>query len=212
MALNYNRAAWFYDTLSRVVFGNAVKDAQTLYLPFINTGDSVLIVGGGTGWILEWLTKLYPKGLSITYVEASAAMIKKAKKKFIDQNDVLFINNYIEEFTGRTSFDVVITPFLFDNFLDQESEHIFNHINKYLKLNGLWLYSDFRQPQKIWQSGMLKIMLLFFKLLCKVEANKLPDIENLFRKHNYKLREEGSFYKGFIISRVYANSSYDEAF
>ncbi len=206
MPVNYNRVAWFYDTLSRVVFGGAIVRAQTLYLPLLEAGDSILIVGGGTGWILERIANMSPKGFRITYVEASEEMIKRAKKRTIAQNEVFFINCPIEEFNSKNSFDVVITPFLFDNFLTHQAEKIFNHINKHLKNSGLWLYSDFRQPEKIWQKGMLKIMLLFFKLLCKVEANKLPDIETQFRKNNYTLREQKNFYKGFITARAYTST------
>ena len=75
MAANYNNAAWFYDSLSRVVYGKALIDAQVYLLQYIQPNSTILIVGGGTGWILEEVARIHPTGLQITYVEAYAQMM-----------------------------------------------------------------------------------------------------------------------------------------
>ena len=211
MSLNYNRVAWFYDTLSRIIFGKAIIRAQTIYLPFIKPGDHILIVGGGTGWILESITKLYPKDLKITYIESSMQMIKRAKKRPIAQNQVYFNNCLMEEFSGNIRFDVVMTAFLFDNFLDEKAEDVFNAINQYLQSNALWLYSDFELNGKVWQKWLLKIMHFFFKILCRVEANKLPDTEKLFRRNNFTLKDQCNFFQGFITAKAYKSSFNNES-
>jgi hypothetical protein len=52
MPANYNNSAWFYDRLSRMVYGRALINAQVYLLQYVPAGASVLIAGGGTGWIL----------------------------------------------------------------------------------------------------------------------------------------------------------------
>ncbi|HEY2583916.1 MAG TPA: methyltransferase domain-containing protein, partial [Mucilaginibacter sp.] len=96
MAANYNNSAWFYDKLSGMVYGRALINAQVYLLQYIPEGAHVLIVGGGTGWILEEITKIHPSGLQITYVEIAADMIALSKKRNTGNNKVVFINEAIE--------------------------------------------------------------------------------------------------------------------
>ncbi len=52
MAANYNNSAWFYDSLAGLVYGKALVKAQVYLLQYIPADSNILIVGGGTGWIL----------------------------------------------------------------------------------------------------------------------------------------------------------------
>jgi spermidine synthase len=81
MAGNYDNSASFYDGLSRLVFGRTLIAAQVAFLSSIPKNAKVLIIGGGTGWILEEITRLYPSGLTITYVEISANMMALSQKR-----------------------------------------------------------------------------------------------------------------------------------
>lgn len=203
MASNYNKSAWFYDGLSQLVYGRALINAQIYLLQFVPANSAVLIVGGGTGWILEELTKIHPAGLQITYVEVAADMMAHSKQRNVGGNDVVFINDAIENTTINTEFDVVITPFLFDNFTEPTAQKVFNHIHQLLKPGGTWLNADFQLTGKWWQSILLKSMFLFFRVLCKIEASQLPDVESLFTSHGYKVVEARSFYGEFVVARVY---------
>ena len=71
MASNYDNSAAFYDQLSQMVFGKALIRAQLYLLQQVPPNSTVLIVGGGTGWILEELSNIHYSGLAITYVEIS---------------------------------------------------------------------------------------------------------------------------------------------
>ncbi|WP_431293951.1 class I SAM-dependent methyltransferase [Pedobacter sp. P26] len=110
---NYDKIANHYDTLSRLVFFKSQVNAQVNQLQYIPKDSSVLIAGGGTGWILEEITKIYPSGLKIVYVEISAKMIALSQKREFKNNQVKFVNLGIEDFSTDTVFDVVLTPFLF---------------------------------------------------------------------------------------------------
>jgi len=203
MAANYNNSAWFYDRLSRVVYGRALVNAQVYLLQYIEPNSNILIVGGGTGWILEELSRVYPSGLNITYIEVSAKMTALSKKRNVGGNRVTFINDAIENIVLPADFDVVITPFLFDNFAEQTMQKVFNHINGLLKPTGLWLNTDFQLTGKWWQNGLLKSMFLFFKAWCGIEASKLPGIEKQFEENGYKTIAQKTFFGDFVISKVY---------
>lgn len=203
MPANYDNSASFYDRLSRLVFGSALINAQAWLLPQIPKNANVLIVGGGTGWILEEITKLHPSGLSITYVEISANMMALSQKRNIGTNQVQFINKAVEDAGLPADFDVVITPFLFDNFTENTLRGIFQHIHQTLNPGGLWLNTDFQLTGKWWQYAMLKSMLLFFKVLCGVPSWRLPDVGKHFGKFGYEVLEEKTFFGDFVVSKVY---------
>ncbi|AYL98778.1 class I SAM-dependent methyltransferase [Mucilaginibacter celer] len=203
MAANYDNSAWFYDRLSRLIYGRALVNAQVYLLNFVPPQSKILIAGGGTGWILEELTKIHPSGLHITYVEISANMLSLSQKRKTGSNEVIFINDAIENVKLSAGFDVVITPFLFDNFLDETVDKVFNHLHGLLKPDGLWLNADFQLTGRWWQNVMLKSMFVFFRLLCRIEASRLPTIEGRFDSAGYELFEEKVFFGEFIVARVY---------
>lgn len=203
MPANYDNSASFYDRLSRLVYGQALVNAQTWLLPHILKNAKVLIVGGGTGWILDEITKLHPSGLTITYVEISSNMMALSHKRNIGANQVEFINKAVEDAGLPADFDVVITPFLFDNFTEAMLPRIFECIHTTLKPNSLWLNTDFQLTGKWWQYLMLKSMLLFFKVLCGVPSWRLPGVGKQFSKFGYKVIDEKAFFGDFVMSKVY---------
>jgi ubiquinone/menaquinone biosynthesis C-methylase UbiE len=203
MTSNYDNSAAFYDQLSRIVYGKALVKAQLYLLKMVSPNSSVLIVGGGTGWILEELSNIHYSGLSITYVEISSRMTALAQKKNTGINKVTFINDAIEQTPVGQIYDVVITPFLFDNFTEDTLQKTFEHMHSQLKPKGLWLCTDFQLTGKLWQKLLLKSMYLFFKVLCGIETLTMPDIEMQFVKHSYRRLTAQTFYGEFIISTEY---------
>ena len=77
---NYDSIALIYDRLARLVYGRSLVNAQLYLLDAIPAEAHVLIVGGGTGWVLEEITKRHPSGLSIDYIDAASKMVALAKK------------------------------------------------------------------------------------------------------------------------------------
>jgi ubiquinone/menaquinone biosynthesis C-methylase UbiE len=203
MSANFNNSAWFYDWLSRLVYGKALISAQVYLLKYISTDSKLLIVGGGTGWILEEITKIHPSGLNVTYAEVAPNMIALSKKRNIGNNHVVFINDAIENVALPSNFDIVITPFLFDNFTEQTTSKVFNHMHTLIKPGALWLNCDFQLTGKWWQNILVKSMFLFFRIVCHIEASQLPDIEKHFEAYNYKCITQQTFFGDFIISKVY---------
>jgi len=203
MPSNYDNSASFYDKLSRIVYGKALITSQVYLLQFIPANSSVLIAGGGTGWILEEIAKIHPSGLTITYVEISAKMTALARQRNYGDNKLNFINKPIEEVEDTTTYGVIITPFLFDNFTDGTIEHVFAHMHERLKPEGIWLCTDFQLTGKLWQGILLKSMYYFFRILCGIETTTMPDIESRFVKYGYKKIVAKTFFGEFIISTEY---------
>lgn len=206
MVNNYDKIANQYDNLSRLVFGKAQVNAQINQLKYLPGNSSILLVGGGTGWILEEISKLYASGLKITYVEISAKMIALSKARNTRNNSVDFVNIAIENFKTDISFDVILTPFLFDNFNGSKAVSVFKKLGRMLNEQGIWFLVDFSLNVKNgrwWKWLMLKSMYLFFKLIRIVEASKLIDMSPYFLKDNYQILEEQFYYGSFIKASVF---------
>lgn len=203
MAANYDNTTWFYERLSKLVFGQTQVKAQEYFLNHIKPNSHILIIGGGTGQILESLSRIYPSGLRITYVEISAKMMVLSRQRNIGQNEVIFITDNIEQLNFDGLFDAVITAFLFDNFSDENLAAVFPLINRQVKPGGLWLSTDFQLTGPLWQKLLLKSMYAFFKLMGAVDVDRLPDIKRIFRLHGYSLSGEKTFYGNFILAAAY---------
>ncbi len=203
MNKGYDNVSWFYDRLSAMVFGGQLHDAQAHYLNLIPGNAKVLIVGGGSGWILHAIDKIHASGLLITYVDASPRMIAKARAGYSGGNLVDFIPEDIKEVIIAGKYDVIITPFFFDNFREKEATELFTRLSNWLDKGGLWLYTDFRNSGVATHKVLLKCMYLFFSLLCGVKTNKLPDVGLQFTIQGYELKNERGFVKGFVESRVW---------
>jgi ubiquinone/menaquinone biosynthesis C-methylase UbiE len=203
---NYDNIARHYDLLSRLVFRRSLITAQSRLLQYVQPGSTILIAGGGTGVILEELAKIHDRGLKITYVEISTKMIAIAKKKNRKQNEVQFIHKSVEEFVAEHPYDCILTPFLFDNFTEDGIGRIFKLLDAMLRPGGKWLFADFFYDSsrgKLWQKLLLKIMYKFFRLICKIEATTLINMENIFEQKGYEKIYEMTYYSGFIKSIVY---------
>lgn len=203
---NYDPIARYYDILSRMVYFRSQLKAQIDQLSFIPANSNLLIVGGGTGWILEEIAKVHPSGLTITYVEISAKMLEKSKKRKVKDNTVMFVHSAAEEFKTEKTYDVILTAFFFDNFPVEKVKDVFLQYHALLRPGGLWLFSDFYyhpKQGKIWQAFLLKTMYLFFKLISNIEAQVLISMEPYFAAQSYQQLKVSFYYGGFIKSIIY---------
>ncbi len=209
MLNNYDRVASIYDRLSRVIFGKSIVRAQQSLLPLLAAPARVLVVGGGTGWILEEMAKVCPSGLVIDYVEISSNMLDLARKRDFKENQVTFVHAGIEDYVAPAKYDVVMTPFLFDNFSRERAREVFEKLDNMLKNGALWLFTDFHIDQnlnRLWQKALLQSMYIFFKNISHVEADQLPDMPLHFDNSDYSLTFEAFYFGRFIRSAAYRKS------
>ena len=206
MVNNYDKIANQYDFLSRLVFFKSQVQAQIDQLKYIPDNSTILIAGGGTGWILAEIAKIHSSGLHIVYVEISQKMITLSKTRPIGNNKVDFIHLGIEDFKTDQLFDAILTPFLFDNFAENRAEKVFHFLDSKLNRSGLWLFVDFSLNPKNgrwWKSLILKSMYIFFKLIGIVETNQLINIQPWFERKAYLMLEQRFYYGSFISAVVY---------
>jgi len=206
MSNNYDPVARYYDFLSWLVFGQAEINAQMEMLGYLIPGSRVLIVGGGTGWILEKIVAVQASGMHITYVESSPRMMELSRKRNCGHNSVEFVLLPIEEFIAPTPFDCILTGFVFDNFSADKARAVVRQLNFLLREGGYWLYADFylpKQKRKLWKAVLLRAMYIAARVICKVEANKLPDMGAIFGEAGYETVYASFHYSRFIQSVAY---------
>lgn len=201
---NYDTLAPFYDFISHSVYGQALVKAQRTVLQYVKDGQKLLIVGGGTGWILDEIEKLDKKNISVTYLEASAKMIELSRKKKVSF-PVEFVCAYAEDIDPQQTWDVVMTPFFFDNFPEEKCLFILDKLDKLLVDNGLLLYVDFRltkENSKFWKKILLQTMYIFFRVLTHIETQRIVDMGSLLDKKYRKEWSQFSFHD-FVFAAVY---------
>jgi tRNA (cmo5U34)-methyltransferase len=199
---NFDSVAGFYDQLSTMVFGTAIRRAQTTHLSDIPQGSNVLILGGGTGWLLSELSEANPT-CKVWYIDASSRMISRSKKNIRNSTqEIVFIHGTENSIPVGIKFDAVITNFYLDLFPQDLCISIIHKIRSAIQTNGLWLVSDFINTTW-WHGVMLRIMYGFFRLLCGIEGSSLPPWKNLLEKNGFKEDKSGEFFGGFIKSAVF---------
>ena len=72
---DFDGIASIYNGLKRLMFGNILDRIVADSMKSIPASSSVLIIGGGTGEILNYL----PENCKVDYIEKSGKMIRKAK-------------------------------------------------------------------------------------------------------------------------------------
>src|SRR5262245_56174420 len=112
---NFDFIAKVYEHLARMIFGNELIKAQCHLLTKIPPNARVLILGGGTGEILDKLVQQNP-GCRIWYIDASIEMLEAAKKRASVTENVLFIHGTQDAIPEGQQFDAVITNFYLDLF------------------------------------------------------------------------------------------------
>ena len=116
MAQGFDRVAGFYDRMMRAVFGKSIVRAQTYFLPLIAPkAKKILIIGGGTGWIIQEVLKVNPT-VQIYFIEISPKMIQQAQKKISTKNktQVKFIQGDENKIKAYAPYDVIISNFFLD--------------------------------------------------------------------------------------------------
>ncbi len=192
---NFSFIAPFYDLIVKIVYGLNLWKAQQVHLHKVQSMDSVLILGGGTGQILCWL----PNDCEVTYLELSLAMIKRAKKK----GEAHFLQADFLTHSMDRKFDWIICPFFLDCFNQGNLNKVLEKIHLLLKKNGRVMIVDFNVTN--WQQKFFSnLMIWFFRLISNLQATELLPIRKLVSEAGFKL-EEGRFFRHeFIFSDIYS--------
>lgn len=198
---DFDGIAKWYDGLAKLVFGSEILVAQCHFLEELPEQGSILIIGGGSGLILEELFRVRPR-IKIDYVEASSKMLALAENRIPQSANIQFIHG-TEADIPTNNYDGIITNFFLDVFKEDRLVEILQRLEIKLKKDGVWLCTDFQKTGKFIQDLLLKIMHVFFRLVSNLESNTLLDFEPEFHKLNCRSIKDRSFYFGMIKAAVY---------
>ncbi len=200
----FNRIAPLYDGIKRLVFFSSIRKSKTHFLSRVPSTGDVLILGGGSGEILNPLLETCP-AVRVWYIDASSSMLDLARgglsQHQVDQ--VIFIHGTQNSIPSGAQFSAVITQFYLDLFPDEDLRAICDTLNTHLAKGGVWLASDFVDGGKAWQRLLLAAMYRFFIAASNITAMKLPAWELCLDACGLSRLARATFYRGFIISSVY---------
>jgi len=205
---NFNKVAPYYDNIAQLVFGKSIRLCQLEFIHLIPANAKILILGGGTGWLLQHIIRNVNHS-DVTYIEKSKKAEKKTKSLLTEKEKmkVIFVNLPFEEFRNENQYDVVIANFFLDVFSHNQLMDILIKIKDQLKNNGQLLVSDFQINQsfisKLWQKSLSWLMHIFFKITSQLQSNKLQSFSEEIEKKGFVLKEEELFFGKMIFSRVY---------
>ena len=180
---DYNHIVWIYDRLAKFIFGKKQELAKQAFLIKIPEKAKILIVGGGTGKILDYLRDL-DKQLEVDFVDLSANMIFQAKKRDVAYMQVNFYQQSVLDLK-TTNYDVVITNFFFDQFSYHQANLILQNIKLKIKPKGILIFSDFINTKYLRDKVVTRIMFFFFKLTAKIRTNTFPPYDLLFFEQGF---------------------------
>lgn len=195
---NFNFIAPFYDTISKLVFGNSLIESQTFFLSEIKEIDTVLILGGGTGKLLDAL----PRCKQIHFLDLSERMIVRAKKRE-SNSPVNFIHADFLDHDFVSTYDVIICPFFLDCFDENDLRKVLGKAKFILNQQGRLIVTDFQRINN--NRFLLKLMHVFFRICASLQSKNLKDIHQEAKLVGFKLVTEKFFQRNRIFSRLYRN-------
>lgn len=207
-ARGFDYLAPLYHILTRMVYGPTLHNAQTVYLRELEQHgnpaiENILIIGGGNGDFLSALQTAFPMA-GITNVDISPRMTALSRRRA--NRTVRFIIGTLDDVewcTEMKKFDLVCTHFYLDMFPPERLGQHVTIIEKYLRPNGYWLYSDFCLPRRprfwrVYCQGLTALMFFFFRTFCAVEGNTLVCLKTAGLLDRYQTLDRKTFYGGFI--------------
>jgi tRNA (cmo5U34)-methyltransferase len=197
----FDRLAPVYDKLARFVYGKSIVRAQLFFLGNVRAGSRVLVLGGGSGWLLEELLKVQPD-CEVWYIESSLRMMALSKQRCGHHANVHFMlatHSSIPEMV----YDVVIMNFFLDMFLPEHIPPLVDMIYRKTQPEGIWIVTDFEDEGKWWQRVLSAMMITFFRMVCAIEAKKLADLKTIVTSRFMTERDAAGFFQGFIKTRIF---------
>lgn len=207
-AAGFDGVAWCYDVLSGLVFGKSLRQAQQFALESLPPDNPcVLIIGGGTGWVLGEVLRRRPES-RILYLEASAAMLRRAQATLqqaapAQANQVTFQLGTEAALAPDATFDALVTFFLLDLFTPQYLQGLLQRLRAAQRPGAPWLVADFVPPQHQWQRVLHHSMYTFFRLTTGISARQLPDWPAALQGLGLKQQTAARFYGGAVIGAMY---------
>ena len=197
--MNFDHVASIYDRMASVVFGSKWKCVQIAAARELNQVDQLLILGGGTGAILEQL--VHPE---ITYVEMSGKMIDQARQRPTNAT-VKFVNADFLEWNSKQKFDAIYCPFFLDCFDESTLKEVLNKVLTLLNDPGQLHVIDFKNGN--WFQGAInRVMVLFFRITVGLVSKRLLPIDHIIQNQGFDLVGSRDLMAGWVFKANYTLS------
>ena len=188
----------FYDLIASSFSFNTIWRSQAYFLSHLGNYSSVLILGGGTGRILQEMMKRSVSD-NYVYVDCSAKMIKRSRRRVKDDPRVHFICGTEDDIPPGKNFDLIVTPYVLDCFNEKQLGRVMKVLDARLSPGGKWFFTDFVKKGIITRS-----LYLFFRATGAVEVKSLPDFEKQFELFGYRTEAEKYFLGRLLATRIYS--------
>lgn len=183
-----------------MVFGKEWSGIQLAPTRYVSEEDRVLIVGGGTGQLLEQI-----QCKQITYLELSNSMLEKAKKRTALSN-VTYVLSDFNEWSSDHQFNKIIFPFFLDCFQEDRVNQILAKSKHLIVPNGSLIVLDF-QKSSWWKDAIIKVMYVFFRLFSGLEGKKLLPITRIIQRHEFHEVQKQEFLDGCVFCGEYLQNT-----
>ena len=204
----FDRAAGYYDALARLVFGPALRNTQLAALAGLPAGaPRVLILGGGTGWVLAEVLRRRPAA-TVLYLEASPRMLARTRARLTPAQAarVEFRHGTQAALAPAECFDAIVTFFVLDCIELAELPAALDQLDHALAPAGCWLLADFRFASGGWRRGLHRAMFGFFRLTTGLRANFIPDFVAELSARGLRAERCGEFYGGATEALIFCRT------
>lgn len=157
----------------------------------------LLIVGGGTGAVLEELQG----NQRITFVELSSKMIAKAKGRPCHVTVDFVHQDYLDWIPAHT-YDAILLPFFLDSFDEDNLTRIINKSRSELSDQGELHVIDFQKGNAI-QNFLVWLMYRFFRLTTNCDGRVLLDISRRIESQGFHSASELSYLHKWVFYTIY---------
>ena len=205
----FDRVAAFYDPLARLVYGHSLQDAQQAALDAgLPAGaPRLLIIGGGTGWILPEVLRRQPLA-RVLYLEASPQMLVRSRELLARElpgatAQVEFRLGTEAALTPADAFDGILTFFFLDLFEPARLHHSVERLSEVRQPQAPWLLADFAAPQNWWQRGLLAAMYGFFRFTTGISGQARPPIQAELARVGLQPAYRMRFFGGMVEAEVW---------
>ncbi|MBH8560523.1 class I SAM-dependent methyltransferase [Hymenobacter negativus] len=209
--VGFDQAAWFYDALAGLVFGSSQQAAQQSALRGLPGGaPHVLILGGGTGWVLGEVLRRVPAA-TVLYLEASPKMLARARARLAHElpqavGRVEFRHGTQAALQPAERFGAIITFFVLDCIPSADLRTALAQLRAAQHPGAPWLVADFRPARRGWRHWLLQLMYLFFRLTTGLRAREMPDVRTALGRLGLAASPPQLFFGGAIEALIFTEN------
>ncbi|TWU65132.1 class I SAM-dependent methyltransferase [Crateriforma conspicua] len=216
----YDRLAKWYRWVEWSRFGGRLQRARQRGLDDLPASpNAVLFVGDGDGRLLEsFLQRFAPE--QVVSVDYSRQMLLLQRKRIDgagwsqdsnastdNQSVVRFVQADSRQLPIERRFDVVVTAFHLDCFVDDELDDVVRQIGCCVQSDGVWYVVDFIEPRggltRWWAVMWSNLMIIFFRYATGLETRRLPDVSGAMGRAGWQKYSQRRDFLGWIDSSVY---------